>query len=45
MQHKLLVYIYDKSITGSRDISRDNFADKKIIVYTSFIQDKIKNIT
>ena len=32
MQHKLLVYIYDKSMTGSRGISLDNFAGKKIIV-------------
>ena len=32
MQHKLLVYIYDKPMTGSRGISPDNSADKKIIV-------------
>ena len=38
MQHKLLMYTYDKSMAGYRGISPDNFADEKIhciyVLYT-----------
>ena len=40
MQQKLLIYTYDKSMTGYRGISLDNFADKNIHCM-SFIPDKI----
>ena len=40
MQHKLLIYTYEKSMAGYRGISLDNFADKKIDCM-SFIPDKI----
>ena len=40
MQHKLLIYTYDKSMAGYRGISPDNFVDKKIDCM-SFTPDKI----
>ena len=40
MQHKLLIYTYDKSVARYSGISPDNFADKKIHCMP-FIPDKI----
>ena len=44
MQHKLLIYTYNKSMTGYRGIPLDNSADKKTYGM-SFMQYKIASIT